>query len=366
MPTVRQSTLPSLWWEKPETSEVPISEKWTAADAAAGRDAGGEQQGRRRDAVRHAERAVDELGQQADEAEDDELAHADVPLRSLGDRTRPSRNTSPSRWYLERVSMTVIMPTRPAASTDLGRRRGRSRSPPPCAPASGAPIIKLPASSASGRTTPRRNRWISEPLQEQPARHRVQPLRGARPRRGPRARARSPRSTSRPPARSSPRSTGWPARTSPRRTRTATATRRSSTPRPATAPLPGVVQEELPGLDGRGVLAAAASPRSSAAPRPRRRINWAIGELVLGANAPIWMYGAGPAFAGVVHRNGNERDQKIAQHIVDRQLGHHHGADRARRRLRRRRRPHQGDAATTTAPGTSRASSGSSPRASTT
>ncbi len=50
-------------------------------------------------------------------------------------------------------------------------------------------------------------------------------------------------------------------------------------------------------------------------------INWAIGELVLGANAPIWMYGAGPAFAGVVHRNGNERDQKIAQHIVDRQWG---------------------------------------------
>jgi alkylation response protein AidB-like acyl-CoA dehydrogenase len=50
-------------------------------------------------------------------------------------------------------------------------------------------------------------------------------------------------------------------------------------------------------------------------------INWAIGELVLGANAPVWMYGAGPAFAGVVHRNGNERDQKIARHIVDRQWG---------------------------------------------
>jgi alkylation response protein AidB-like acyl-CoA dehydrogenase len=48
-------------------------------------------------------------------------------------------------------------------------------------------------------------------------------------------------------------------------------------------------------------------------------INWAIGELVLGANAPVWMYGAGPAFAGVVHRNGNERDKQIAQHIVDRQ-----------------------------------------------
>jgi alkylation response protein AidB-like acyl-CoA dehydrogenase len=46
--------------------------------------------------------------------------------------------------------------------------------------------------------------------------------------------------------------------------------------------------------------------------------NWAIGELVLGANPALWMYGAGPMFAGVLHRNGNERDKKIAQHIVDR------------------------------------------------
>jgi alkylation response protein AidB-like acyl-CoA dehydrogenase len=45
--------------------------------------------------------------------------------------------------------------------------------------------------------------------------------------------------------------------------------------------------------------------------------NWALGEMVLGANPAIWMYGAGPMFAGVVHRNGNERDKKIAQHIVD-------------------------------------------------
>ncbi len=34
--TVRQSTLPSRWWEKPDTAVVPISERWTAADAAAG------------------------------------------------------------------------------------------------------------------------------------------------------------------------------------------------------------------------------------------------------------------------------------------------------------------------------------------
>src|SRR6478735_7514171 len=44
---------------------------------------------------------------------------------------------------------------------------------------------------------------------------------------------------------------------------------------------------------------------------------WAMGELVLGANPAIWMYGAGPMFAGVLHRNGNERDRKIAQLVVD-------------------------------------------------
>src|SRR3954454_641966 len=50
-------------------------------------------------------------------------------------------------------------------------------------------------------------------------------------------------------------------------------------------------------------------------------LNWAIAEMVLGANAPIWMYGCGPAFAGVIERNGNERDVTIARHIVDREWG---------------------------------------------
>jgi alkylation response protein AidB-like acyl-CoA dehydrogenase len=50
-------------------------------------------------------------------------------------------------------------------------------------------------------------------------------------------------------------------------------------------------------------------------------LNWAIAEMVLGANAPIWMYTCGPAFAGVIERNGNERDITIAQHIVDREWG---------------------------------------------
>ncbi|MGA8211051.1 MAG: acyl-CoA dehydrogenase [Nocardioidaceae bacterium] len=48
---------------------------------------------------------------------------------------------------------------------------------------------------------------------------------------------------------------------------------------------------------------------------------WAIGELVLGANAPVWMYACGPSFASIVHRNGNDRDRRIAEHIVERRWG---------------------------------------------
>ncbi|WP_299053898.1 acyl-CoA dehydrogenase [uncultured Nocardioides sp.] len=50
-------------------------------------------------------------------------------------------------------------------------------------------------------------------------------------------------------------------------------------------------------------------------------LNWALGEMVLGANAPVWMYAAGPSFAAVVHRNGTDRDKRIAEIIVERGWG---------------------------------------------
>src|SRR5690606_32930378 len=50
-------------------------------------------------------------------------------------------------------------------------------------------------------------------------------------------------------------------------------------------------------------------------------LNWAIAELLLGSNAPIWMYAAGPSFASVVDRNGNERDKRIAQLMVEKNWG---------------------------------------------
>ncbi|HZJ06197.1 MAG TPA: acyl-CoA dehydrogenase [Nocardioidaceae bacterium] len=46
-------------------------------------------------------------------------------------------------------------------------------------------------------------------------------------------------------------------------------------------------------------------------------LNWAVAELMLGANPAVWMYAAGPNFAHVVYRNGNDRDKQIAQHMVD-------------------------------------------------
>src|SRR5699024_11276391 len=48
---------------------------------------------------------------------------------------------------------------------------------------------------------------------------------------------------------------------------------------------------------------------------------WATAEFVLGANAPIWMFACGPAFARIVFENGNQRDQLIARHMVERQWG---------------------------------------------
>ena len=49
---------------------------------------------------------------------------------------------------------------------------------------------------------------------------------------------------------------------------------------------------------------------------------WASSEFVLGANPPIWMFACGPAFARIVFENGtDDRDRKIAQHMVDRRWG---------------------------------------------
>jgi hypothetical protein len=50
-----------------------------------------------------------------------------------------------------------------------------------------------------------------------------------------------------------------------------------------------------------------------------RALWWSLAELVLGANAPVWMYASGPPFAHVLHVEGTERQKKWARLFVDRQ-----------------------------------------------
>ena len=105
---------------------------------------------------------------------------------------------------------------------------------------------------------------------------------------------------------------------------------------------------------------------SSAASSRRASLVWAVAEMILGANPAICMYSAARHFAGVASTESAPRSRRRSPSHGRPPVGRHHGADRAGRRLRRRRRPHQGDRAGRTAPGTSRASSASSPAASTT
>jgi alkylation response protein AidB-like acyl-CoA dehydrogenase len=46
-------------------------------------------------------------------------------------------------------------------------------------------------------------------------------------------------------------------------------------------------------------------------------LNWAMGELVLGANPAIWMYGCTAPFARVVWNIGTEEQRKVAQRMVE-------------------------------------------------
>jgi alkylation response protein AidB-like acyl-CoA dehydrogenase len=48
---------------------------------------------------------------------------------------------------------------------------------------------------------------------------------------------------------------------------------------------------------------------------------WSFAELVLGANAPVWMYASGPSFAHTLWREGTSEQQEWAKLFVDRQWG---------------------------------------------
>jgi alkylation response protein AidB-like acyl-CoA dehydrogenase len=52
-----------------------------------------------------------------------------------------------------------------------------------------------------------------------------------------------------------------------------------------------------------------------------RTLTWAIAEQVLGSNPALHMYMAGAPFAGILYKNGNETQKKMAQRMIDRGWG---------------------------------------------
>ncbi|WP_117212827.1 acyl-CoA dehydrogenase [Allorhizocola rhizosphaerae] len=58
-------------------------------------------------------------------------------------------------------------------------------------------------------------------------------------------------------------------------------------------------------------------PEVGGTPAPRM-LWWAIVELIQGAQAPVFMFGGGPAFAGLLHRIGTPAQQRIAEIMLER------------------------------------------------
>ncbi|GAA0405429.1 acyl-CoA dehydrogenase [Acrocarpospora corrugata] len=52
-----------------------------------------------------------------------------------------------------------------------------------------------------------------------------------------------------------------------------------------------------------------------------RSLQWAAGELVMGANPAVWMFGCGPSFARLLHLLGTEEQKKFAELAVERRWG---------------------------------------------
>ncbi|MDR7280134.1 acyl-CoA dehydrogenase [Catenuloplanes atrovinosus] len=55
-------------------------------------------------------------------------------------------------------------------------------------------------------------------------------------------------------------------------------------------------------------------------PAPRA-VWWAIAEMVLGSNAPLWMYSSGASFAHIAHVEGTEEQKRWAELFIEKQWG---------------------------------------------
>jgi alkylation response protein AidB-like acyl-CoA dehydrogenase len=59
-------------------------------------------------------------------------------------------------------------------------------------------------------------------------------------------------------------------------------------------------------------------PREAGGQPAPRMLWWALVELIQGAQAPVFMFGGGPAFAGLLHTIGTPAQQRIAEIMIER------------------------------------------------
>ena len=97
-------------------------------------------------------------------------------------------------------------------------------------------------------------------------------------------------------------------------------TRRSFDPETHTVRLPEAFKRSFRELMDSGVYALEL-PADLGGQATPPSIQWAVNELITGANPAAYMYAAGPKFATVLWLNGTARDRRIAQIMVERLWG---------------------------------------------
>src|SRR5579875_2777587 len=196
------------------------------------------------------------------------------------------------------------------ATDPIERRPGRGEP--------GSPNL-LPTGSMVGSHGDGQGRSSDEPLQVQPAGHRVQPVRGAaapgparqapvrRPGRGDRPRhpGGGGRVGTRPPAEALADAGRNPPVFDP-------ATNSVRVPESLRRSYRAFMDAEWYRLNLPAELGGTQAPRS---------LNWAMAELVLGANPPVWMYASGHTMARVLWELGTDEQKRFARLAVERQWG---------------------------------------------
>ncbi|MBM9458574.1 acyl-CoA dehydrogenase [Nocardioides sp. zg-536] len=93
-------------------------------------------------------------------------------------------------------------------------------------------------------------------------------------------------------------------------------------PKTNTAPIPDAFKKSYQAWMDSGFWALGLPEEIGGQAAPPSLV-WAAGEMLLGSNAPVWMYATGPSMGSVIFKNANgvQRDRRIAEIMVERQWG---------------------------------------------